>query len=138
MGKLARFGVSLDEGLLEQFDRLLRDKNYATRSEGIRDLIRASILEDRWKKTGFGGGTLTLVYDHHKHDLSRKLVGIQHDHHEIIVTTMHVHLDHNNCMEVLVLKGDPSRILSLAHQLISCRGVEYGVFNPAPTPEERV
>ena len=136
MGKLARFGVSLDEDLLEQFDKLLHDKNYATRSEGIRDLIRASILENNWKKSGFGGGTLTLVYDHHKHDLSRKLVNIQHEHHEIIVTTMHVHLDHHTCLEVLVLKGECPDILSLVHKLISCRGVEYGVFNPAPTPED--
>lgn len=136
MGKLARFGVSLDEELLEPFDCWLRGKGYATRSEAIRDLIRSALQEARWGKSGMGGGTLTLVYDHHKHDLSRKLINIQHEDHDIIVTTMHVHLDHHNCLEVLVLKGDCQRVLALAEKLVSCRGVVYGAFNPAPTSGE--
>lgn len=138
MGKLARFGVSLDTELLAQFDNFLREKDYATRSEAIRDLIRASLLENKWNKSEFGGGTLTLVYDHHRHDLSRKLMALQHEDHDIIVTTMHVHLDHHNCLEVLVLKGDRGRVLALAQKLVSCRGVVHGVFTPAPTEGEFV
>ena len=105
MGKLVRFGVSLDEDLLEPFDALCARKSYSNRSEAIRDLIRKALVEDDWRDAGGqGAGTLTLVYDHHKNDLARRLMKIQHDDHDIIVTTLHVHLDHYNCLEVLVLK----------------------------------
>lgn len=132
MGNLARFGVSVDEDLLEPFDKLWQSSGYSTRSEAIRDLIRSRLAEECWGENGVGGGTLTLVYDHHKHDLARKLMAIQHDNHEIIVTTMHLHLDHHNCLEVLVLNGDCDRVRKLAQLLVSCKGVKYGAFNPAP------
>lgn len=132
MGKLRRFGVSLENDLLESFDALCADKGYANRSEAIRDLIRGALAQDRWGGSGVGGGVLTLVYDHHKHDLARRLTRIQHDCHDIIITTMHIHLDHDNCLEILVLKGDVQRVRSLSQKLISCKGVKYGVFNPAP------
>ena len=95
MGKLVRFGVSLDDALLEPFDALCARKGYSNRSEAIRDLIRKALVEDAWRDAvGQGAGTLTLVYDHHKNDLARRLMKIQHDDHDIIVTTLHVHLDH--------------------------------------------
>ena len=112
MGNLARFGVSLDQDLLEPFDELCRRKSY------------------------HGAGTLTLVYDHHKNDLSRRLVQIQHDDHDLIVTTLHVHLDHYNCLEVLVLKGEPKRMRALADKLIACRGVKHGTFTGTTTGED--
>ena len=80
-----------------------------------------------------GAGTLTLVYDHHKNDLSRRLTQMQHDEHDIIVATLHVHLDHDNCLEVLVLKGDPERVRRLADKLISCKGVKHGTFSGTTT-----
>ncbi|MDR2820494.1 MAG: nickel-responsive transcriptional regulator NikR [Desulfovibrio sp.] len=137
MSKLTRFGVSLDEDLLEPFDALCQRKNYATRSEAIRDLIRNSLVEEQWQNArGKGAGTLTLVYDHHKHDLAKRLMRIQHDDHDIIVTTLHVHLDHYNCLEVLVLMGDASRVRALANRLISCRGVKHGAFSVTTTGQD--
>lgn len=132
MGRLVRFGVSLDDELLEPFDDLCKKKGYATRSEAIRDLIRSSIAQEQYGNKIIAGGTLTLVYDHHKHDLARRLMAIQHADHDIIVTGMHVHIDHANCLEVLVLKGESERVRMLAARLVSCRGVKYGVFNPVP------
>ncbi|WP_297215505.1 nickel-responsive transcriptional regulator NikR [uncultured Desulfovibrio sp.] len=138
MGKLTRFGVSLDEDLLEPFDALCRRKEYGNRSEAIRDLIRKALVEDEWTSQGDApvAGTLTLVYDHHRNDLARRLMNMQHDDHDIIVTTMHVHLDHHNCLEVLVLKGDSGRVRTLADRLLSCKGVKHGTFSGTTTGQD--
>ena len=136
MGNLARFGVSLDEDLLEPFDDLCKRKSYPNRPEAIRDLIRKALVEERWSNDASGAGTLTLVYDHHKNDLARRLMAIQHDDHDLIVTTLHVHLDHHNCLEVLVLKGEPTRLRALANKLISCRGVKHGTFTATTTGQD--
>ena len=136
MGNLARFGVSLSEDLLQPFDALCKQRNYANRSEAIRDLIRKALIEESWKNDSCGAGTLTLVYDHHKNDLARRLTAIQHDAHDLIITTLHVHLDHYNCLEVLILKGEPKRIQTLADRLISCRGVKHGSFTRTTTGQD--
>ena len=136
MGNLARFGVSLDEDLLEPFDELCKRKSYPNRSEAIRDLIRKALVEERWSNDASGAGTLTLVYDHHKNDLARRLMAIQHDDHDLIVTTLHVHLDHHNCLEVLVLKGEPARLRALPNKLIPFRGVKHGTFTATTTGQD--
>lgn len=136
MAELARFGVSLESSLLDAFDNLCRERSYKNRSEAIRDLIRQALTDSQWGAGGSAGGTLTLVYDHHRHDLARRLAAIQHDSHDIIVATMHVHLDRHNCLECLALKGEPESVRALAQKLASCRGVKYGAFNPAPNAEE--
>ena len=137
MAKLARFGVSLSEDLLIPFDDLCRRKSYTNRSEAIRDLIRQALIRDEWKKqSGELAGTLTLVYDHHSHDLARRLMDIQHDHYGVVVPSMHVHLDHHNCLEVLVLRGDAEAVSSLADRLIACNGVKHGVFVPTTTGKD--
>ena len=133
MGKLTRFGVSLDEDLLQPFDALCQRKGYSNRSEANRDLIRKDILEERWNDEVCAAGTLSLVYDHHRNDLPTRLMNIQHEDFECIVTSLHVHLDHDNCLEVLILKGTPSRVRELANKLISCTGVKHGVFTPTTT-----
>jgi CopG family nickel-responsive transcriptional regulator len=134
---LARVGVSLEDDLLAAFDALWRDKGYPTRSEAIRDLIRKSLVDERWlDAAGEQAGTLTIVYDHHKHGVSRRLLDMQHENHDIIVTTMHVHLDHDNCLEILVIKGDAERVRSLAERLISCRGVKHGALHMATTGKD--
>lgn len=127
MGKTTRFGVSLDSDLLEPFDALCARNGYGNRSEAIRDLIRDALVRDAWEHAeGGGAGTLTLVYDHHKSDLARKLMKIQHDEHESIAATLHVHLDHDNCLEVLVLRGEANRLRDLANKLQSSKGVKHG------------
>lgn len=137
MGKLTRFGVSLDEELLEPFDALCAVKGYSNRSEAIRDLIRNALVAEEWQQAdGQGAGTLTLVYDHHKNDLARRLTQMQHDEHDIIIATLHVHLDHHNCLEVLILKGEAARVRALADKLISCKGVKHGTFSGTTTGQD--
>ena len=137
MGKLTRFGVSLDEELLEPFDALCAVKGYRNRSEAIRDLIRKALVAEEWQQAdGQGAGTLTLVYDHHKNDLARRLTQMQHDEHDIIIATLHVHLDHHNCLEVLILKGEAARVRALADKLISCKGVKHGTFSGTTTGQD--
>ena len=137
MGKLTRFGVSLDEELLEPFDALCAVKGYSNRSEAIRDLIRKALVAEEWQQADCqGAGTLTLVYDHHKNDLARRLTQMQHDEHDIIIATLHVHLDHHNCLEVLILKGEAARVRALADKLISCKGVKHGTFSGTTTGQD--
>ena len=137
MGKLTRFGVSLDEELLEPFDALCAVKGYSNRSEAIRDLIRKALVAEEWQQAdGQGAGTLTLVYDPHKNDLARRLTQMQHDEHDIIIATLHVHLDHHNCLEVLILKGEAARVRALADKLISCKGVKHGTFSGTTTGQD--
>lgn len=127
MGKTIRFGVSLDSELLEKFDQHCGERSYQTRSEAIRDLIRNTLVQREWEQAeGDLAGTLTLVYDHHKSGLSQKLTEVQHDSHEVIQSSLHVHLDHHNCLEVIILKGDADTIKDLGQKLISTKGVKHG------------
>jgi Predicted transcriptional regulators containing the CopG/Arc/MetJ DNA-binding domain and a metal-binding domain len=127
MGKTIRFGISLDEQLLEQFDTLCIKRGSPNRSEAIRDLIRAALVEERWEQEkSVVAGTLTMVFDHHKSDLAQRLTEEQHEFHDLIITTLHVHLDHDNCLEVLVLKGEARRLRTLADKLLSIKGVKTG------------
>lgn len=132
MGETIRFGVSLDSELLENFDALCAEQNYPNRSEAIRDLIRAALVERQWESDEeAGAATLTLIYDHHKSDLAKKLMSIQHDAHHLITATLHVHLDHDNCMEVLVLKGPGAEIRALSQRLTATKGVVFGRLSQA-------
>ncbi len=137
MTKTTRFGVSLDQKLLNSFDDLCQRNGYANRSEAIRDLIRKALVEDDWTKDkAQGAGTLTLVYDHHQSDISKRLMAIQHDDHDCIIATLHVHLDHHNCLEVLVIKSEIERVRNLAHKLLSTRGVKHGAFSITTTGQD--
>ena len=137
MGRTIRFGVSLDSELLEKFDALCEEKSYQTRSEAIRDLIRNVLVQREWEAGGGErAGTLSLVYDHHQSDLAQRLTEIQHDSHDLILSTLHVHLDHHNCLEVLVLKGEGARIKSLGQKLISTKGVKHGQLGLTTTGQE--
>ncbi|NOZ63080.1 MAG: nickel-responsive transcriptional regulator NikR [Calditrichaeota bacterium] len=127
MSKLIRFGVSIEDHLLEQFDRLIRERNYSTRSEAIRDLIRDEIIHARWQDGETESlGTITLIYDHHIGDLTHILTTVQHEFNSNIISTMHVHLDHHNCLEVLAVTGKTKTIRHLADKLISIKGVKHG------------
>lgn len=137
MGQTIRFGVSLDSDLLDKFDALCDERCYQTRSEAIRDLIRNTLVQQEWEDTEREiAGTLTLVYDHHKSDLAQRLMEIQHDVHDIIITSLHVHLDHDNCLEVLVLKGPGQQVRSLAQRLLSTKGVKHGKLSLTTTGQE--
>jgi CopG family nickel-responsive transcriptional regulator len=129
MADLVRFGVSIDERLLERFDALNADKSYVNRSEAIRDLIRGALVEARLDAGDAPAvGTVTLVYDHHSTALADKLTEHQHTHHEEIVSTLHVHLDSDHCLEVIVLRGTAREIKHIADGLIGTKGVKHGRF----------
>ena len=127
MTELTRFGISMDQRLLDQFDELIARKGYANRSEAIRDLIRNALVEDQWSKGDEETvGTVTLVYDHHTRDLADKLTEEQHDHHDLIISALHAHLDHHNCLEVIVVKGRAAEVRHMADTLIGTKGVKHG------------
>lgn len=127
MGELARIGVAIEGELLEQFDKLIEGRGYASRSEAFRDLIRAELnAESISAPDASVVGTLTLLYDHHVRMLSEKLTEMQHEHHDAIVSTLHVHLDHHNCLEVIVLRGKSADVQGIASRLIAAKGVKQG------------
>ncbi|MCK4535468.1 MAG: nickel-responsive transcriptional regulator NikR [Desulfuromonadales bacterium] len=128
MAELTRFGISIDQHLLELYDQLIADKGYGNRSEAIRDLIRSALVEDQVTRDDAKEtvGTVTLVYDHHTRDLSEKLTEHQHSHHDAIVSTLHVHLDAHHCLEVIVVRGTSAKVKRLADELIGTRGVKHG------------
>lgn len=134
MAELTRFGISIDSKLLKQFDKLIATKGVANRSEAIRDLIRAALVETEWETSDAETvGTVTLVYDHHTRDLGEKLDHLQHEHHDAIVSTLHVHLDHHNCLEVLVVRGKSGDIKKIADMLIGTKGVKHGKLTMTTT-----
>lgn len=133
MKKLVRFGVSLDHHLLDDFDRLIAGKNYATRSEALRDLIRDNLVGQEWDDNKDTVGTITLVYDHHVRDLTDKLTDIQHDYQRLILSAMHVHLDHAHCLEVLAVRGKGREIKKVADRLIATKGVKHGKLTMTTT-----
>lgn len=128
MTKLARFGISLDQRLLDSFDQLIAGKGYVNRSEAIRDMIRSALVEDQIERSDSSPtvGTVTLVYDHHTRDLSDKLTEHQHSHHDAIVSALHVHLDAHHCLEVVVVRGTATQVKRLADELIGTKGVKHG------------
>jgi len=133
---LVRFGVSIDERLLDRFDALIAEKPYVNRSEALRDLIRDALVADQWEAGDAEAiGTVTLVYDHHSHDLADKLTGHQHSHHREIVSVLHVHLDATYCLEVVVLRGIARDIKRIADGLIGTKGVKHGKFVATTTGE---
>jgi CopG family nickel-responsive transcriptional regulator len=136
MGNTVRFGISLDEKLLANFDQLIEQKSYMNRSEAIRDLIRASLVEERLgSEDQEAVGTVTLVYNHHVHDLSDKLTEHQHSHHDRIISALHVHLDAHNCLEVLIIRGAVRDIKQIANELIGVKGVKHGKLVLTTTAE---
>jgi len=137
MGNTVRFGISLDESLLASFDELIEQKNYMNRSEAIRDLIRASLVEERLgSEDQEAVGTVTLVYNHHVRDLSDKLTEHQHSHHHQIISALHVHLDAHNCLEVLIIRGAVRDIKQIANELIGVKGVKHGKLVMTTTAED--
>jgi CopG family nickel-responsive transcriptional regulator len=127
MSGLSRIGVAIDTSLLEKFDRLIAERGYTNRSEAFRDLIRDDLVrKDAESPDSQVIGTVTLVYDHHVRLLQEKLTAIQHDHHHSILSTLHVHLDHDNCLEVLVVRGRSEEVRKVADVLISTKGVKHG------------
>ena len=134
MGKIKRFGVSIDQELCLQFDRHIAEEGYSNRSEALRDLIRDHLVAGQLALDGTESvASLSLVYDHHTRELSETLNNIQHDHHHLIVSSLHVHIDHDNCLEVIIFKGANTLIKSIADRLTATRGVKHGKLTMSTT-----
>jgi len=124
---LERFGVSMEDELLQRFDALIKERGYQSRSEAIRDLVRQELVKEEWSDPEAEVvGTLTIVYEHHEHELSNILAELQHQYHTFILCSTHIHLDPHNCLEVVILKGASGRVKYIANTLISTRGVKHG------------
>ena len=137
MSKIERVGVSLDKKLLSEFDSLIDKQGYTNRSEAIRDLIRDSLSKEQLTNLSASAvAGVFLVYDHHSTKLSNKLVKLQHNHLLHVITSIHVHLDHDNCMEVIILKGKVKEIENLANNIAALKGVKLSRMNLMSTGQE--
>ncbi|HSO09391.1 MAG TPA: nickel-responsive transcriptional regulator NikR [Desulfoprunum sp.] len=123
---LKRFSISLEENLLEIFDNHIRARSYTNRSEAIRDLIRKAFVKKEWQADKEVMGVISLVYDHHQHKLQDKVTEVQHGYHHHIVSTTHVHMDHDNCLEVIIVRGKAREIQELTDKLVALRGIRDG------------
>lgn len=132
-----RFSISLPASLAKQLDRMATQKGYDNRSLAVADMIRAHLVEHQQQ---FGdkeiAGTITLLYDHHKQHVQAALTDIQHDHHEVILAVLHVHLDHHNCMEVLAVRGKAAIVKRIADELIAAKGVKHGKLTVTSTGKD--
>jgi len=120
-----RFSVSLPAGLLEELDRRVTSRGYPSRSELVRDMIRERLVEDAWQAGEEVAGVLSIVYDHHQRELAQKLIDIQHDGHVHVLCSTHVHLDHHNCLETIILQGHPPEIEHIAAEIGGLKGVKF-------------
>jgi CopG family nickel-responsive transcriptional regulator len=127
VSETVRFGVSLGLDLLDRFDRLIKDLGYGNRSEAVRDLIRQKLVAAEWETPDAETfASVSVVYDHHLGKVLERLNSLQHDSYAQVISTLHVHIDHDNCLEVIVLKGKASELRDLAEQMIALKGVKYG------------
>ncbi|MGA2330862.1 MAG: nickel-responsive transcriptional regulator NikR [Syntrophales bacterium] len=133
MSKIIRFGVSLEEALLHNFDNLIKRRKYTNRSEAIRDLIRQELLKKDLEDDREVAGAITFLYDHHQRDLLNKIIDVQHDHQYIIQSSQHIHLDHHNCLEIVAVKGNSGKVKKLADTLKALKGVKHGSLSVSGT-----
>jgi CopG family nickel-responsive transcriptional regulator len=139
MGFLSRIGIALDSDLLNRFDRHITRQGYTSRSEAFRDLIRDKLVAEKTAEPNATVvGTVTLIYDHHAHGVTDKLTDLQHAHHQLVVSTSHAHLDHDSCLEVLIVHGKSAEVETFAGRLISLKGVQHGrLVTSVAEPEPR-
>ncbi|MCX7983199.1 MAG: nickel-responsive transcriptional regulator NikR [Syntrophales bacterium] len=133
MADLIRFGVSLERDLLRRFDEHIKERLYDNRSEAIRDLIRRELVARAWSDDQEVAGAITFLYDHHDRELLSKITDIQHDYQDVIISTQHIHLDHDHCLEIVAVRGNSGKIKILADKISAVKGVHYGSINMAST-----
>jgi CopG family nickel-responsive transcriptional regulator len=133
MSDIVRFGISLENALLDNFDNLIKLRKYTNRSEAIRDLIRQELLKKDWEEDQEVAGAITFIYDHHQRDLLNKIIDVQHDHQDIIQSSQHIHLDHHSCLEIVAVKGNSKKVSKLADTLKALKGVKHGSLSMSST-----
>jgi len=131
---MRRLTISVDNELADTFDRLVAEKGYENRSEAFRDLLRGELDKKRLQvgDAKYCVGVLSYVYNHHERELPRRLITMQHEHHDVTVATLHAHLDHDNCIESVILKGPTASVVAFAQAVIAEKGVRHGEFRPIP------
>jgi CopG family transcriptional regulator, nickel-responsive regulator len=137
MSDLERVSLAIEADLLGRFDALIERSGHGNRSEAVRDLIRNRLIEEDWQREASGEvvATVTLVYDHHRRELADRLLEVGHDHHGAVIATLHIHLDHHNCLEIIALRGKAKQLRKIADHLIGMKGVKHGkvvVSSPVP------
>lgn len=133
MGKLTRFSVSIESDLLDRFLRMAKKHGWGNRSRAVRNVMRNSLVREEWQGGDEIVGTITIVYNHHKRELTDRLTSIQHDHHDAVLAATHIHLDHDNCLEMIAVRGTASQVQKIADTLIGTRGVKHGKLTATTT-----
>jgi CopG family transcriptional regulator, nickel-responsive regulator len=123
---LARFGVSLDEDLLKALDGFVIENNLPNRSQAIRHLVEKNLVEKKWQCNQIVAGAVVLLYDHHKGDITTKSNDIQHEYYDVILSAQHFHLNHDNCLEIIAVKGTSKRLTELSDKLIGMKNIIHG------------
>lgn len=136
MSALARFGISLNKELLKKFDRLISARSYTNRSEAFRDLIRQELVKKEWFDAREVAGAVTLIYDHHQRALVNRLLDIQHRFGGCIISSQHIHIDHDNCLEIVAVKGDPKEVQRLSETLRAVKGVKHATLSMSTTGKD--
>ena len=136
MSNLARISISLDEDLLRRFDGFVESEGYPTRSEAVKDLIHQRLVKQEWVKGETVAGVFSMVYDHHRRSFLGKVTEIQHDFEHVIASSLHVHLDHDNCLEVIVMRGKPGEIRELVTRLQSLKGIKHSRLMTSTTGKD--
>lgn len=122
---LTRFSISLDDALIKRFDSKIKADSCPTRSKAVGDLIRASLVQTEWRAGDDVAGAIVLVYDHHSSDILKRLTDVQHDCHDLIISTQHIHLDHDNCLEIVAVRGKPREINAILKRLKAVKGLKH-------------
>ncbi len=125
---VVRFGVSLEKELLKELDDYVQDNQLANRSQGIRHLLNNNIVKKKWRCNNMVAGSLTLVYNPQKRGIINKLANIQHEYHHVILSSQHFHLDHDNCLDIIAIKGKAAVLTELADKLKSLKGLQHGML----------
>ena len=134
MSELIRFGISLPKNLSKDFDKYIKDLDYNNRSEAIRDLIRNELIKKEWEeKESDIAGAIIFIYDHHVRELQNKITSIQHDFYSIIISTQHIHLDHNNCLEIVAIKGNSKKVKKLYNMIRSTKDIKHATLSMSST-----
>ena len=124
--QVKRFGVSLEEDILKSLDELVQKNKFPNRSQAIRNLIKGTLVSEKVDKNKIVAGAIVIVYDHHRRELNSKLMNVQHDYHDLILSTQHVHLAHDLCLETIAVKGKSQMLLTLADKIIGTKGIKHG------------
>ncbi|MEO7549379.1 MAG: nickel-responsive transcriptional regulator NikR [Ramlibacter sp.] len=134
---MQRFTISLDDALAEEFDRLIALRGYVNRSEAVRDLIRERLGDAMLgsAQAAWCAATVSYVYDHHEQALTTRLMDLQHEHHDLVASSLRTHLDHDNCLETVVLRGPAKAVQDCASHMIALRGVRHGHIHALPLAE---